>query len=55
MAPRPTLRLGLAGFGQLARKYYVPALRALNGVDVSMVADPLDASREAARAAFPGV
>ena len=55
VTPRPTLRLGLAGFGQLARKYYVPALRALNGVNISIVADPLDASRAAACAAFPGV
>jgi predicted dehydrogenase len=52
---RPTLQLGLAGFGRLARKYYVPALRALNGVTLSTVVDPLEASREAARAAFPGV
>ena len=52
---QPTLQLGLAGFGQLARRYYVPALRALNGVSLSVVADPLEASREAARVAFPGI
>lgn len=51
----PTLQLGLVGFGRLARKYYVPALRALNGVSLAAVVDPLDASREAACAAFPGV
>jgi predicted dehydrogenase len=53
--PRPTLQLGLAGFGRLARKYYVPALRALNGVRLSAVVDPLESSRAAARAAFPGI
>lgn len=53
--PRPALQLGLAGFGQLARKYYVPALRTLNGVNLSVVIDPLETSRAAARAAFPGV
>jgi len=55
MRPRPPLQLGLVGFGRLARKYYVPALRALNGVSLSAVVDPLEASREAARAAFPGI
>jgi predicted dehydrogenase len=53
--PGPTLQLGLVGFGRLARKYYVPALRALDGVSLAVVVDPLNASREAARAAFPGV
>jgi predicted dehydrogenase len=53
--PDSTLQLGLVGFGRLARKYYVPALRALNDVSLAVVVDPLDASREAARAAFPGV
>ena len=52
---RPTLQLGLAGFGQLARKYYVPALRALNGVKLAAVVDPFEASREAARAVFPSI
>jgi predicted dehydrogenase len=47
--------LGLAGFGWLAQKYYAPALRALKGVHLSVVIDPLAASRAAARAAFPGV
>jgi predicted dehydrogenase len=48
------LRLGLAGFGRLARSYYVPALRRMQGVRVSAIADPLPASRAAARAAFGG-
>jgi len=51
----PALRLGLVGFGRLAQKYYVPALGALDGVSVATVVDPLDASRHAAHAAFPGV
>lgn len=50
-----TLQLGLVGFGQLARRYYVPALRALDGVSVSLVIDPLAASRRAACVAFPGI
>jgi predicted dehydrogenase len=53
--PKPTLQLGLVGFGRLAREYYVPALRALNDVRLSVVVDPLEASQEAARAAFPGI
>ena len=55
MTPRPILQLGLAGFGQLARKYYVPALHALNGVKLAAVVDPFEASREAARAVFPRI
>jgi predicted dehydrogenase len=54
MTPGPALRLGLVGFGRLGRQYYVPALRALDGVSVAAVVDPLDASREAAQAMFPG-
>lgn len=46
------LRLGVAGFGRLARNYYVPALRRMRGVRVAVVADPLEGSRAAARAAF---
>jgi predicted dehydrogenase len=49
------LELGLVGYGQLARKYYVPALRLLHDVRISVVVDPLDSSLEAARRAFPGV
>lgn len=51
----PILQLGLVGFGRLAQKYYAPALRALKSVSLAVVVDPLDASREAARAAFPHV
>lgn len=51
MAP---FRLGIAGFGRLARQYYVPALRDLHGIDELLVTDPLEASREAARRALPG-
>jgi predicted dehydrogenase len=47
------LRLGLAGFGRLARGYYVPALRGMRGARVVAIADPLETSRTAARAAFP--
>jgi predicted dehydrogenase len=50
-----TLRLGIAGYGRLARKYYAPALRACPGITVLVVVDPLEACRDAARAAFPGV
>ena len=49
MAP---VRLGIAGFGRLARQYYGPALRTLGGIQV-LVADPLEASRQAARRALP--
>jgi predicted dehydrogenase len=47
------IRLGLVGFGRLARGYYVPALRGLSGARVVTVADPLEASRRAAAAALP--
>src|SRR5262245_37911146 len=47
------IRLGLVGYGRLARGYYLPALRRLSGAHVVAVADPLDASHAAARAAFP--
>ncbi len=49
------LRLGIVGFGRLAQKYYVPALRSLSGIDSILVADPLEACRAAARAALPDV
>ena len=42
------LRLGLAGFGRLARDYYVPALRTIPDARVVAVADPLSESRAAA-------
>jgi predicted dehydrogenase len=47
-------RLGIVGFGRLARLYYSPALRGLGGVDQVLVADPLEASQDAARRALPG-
>jgi len=46
-------RLAIAGFGRLARGYYVPALRGLGGVRPVAVADPLAAARAAAGAAYP--
>jgi len=50
MAP---FRLGIMGFGRLAREYYCPALRGLDRVGQVLVADPLDRSRDAARRALP--
>jgi myo-inositol 2-dehydrogenase/D-chiro-inositol 1-dehydrogenase len=47
------IRLGLVGYGRLARGYYLPALRRLSGAKVVAVADPLDTSHAAAHAAFP--
>jgi predicted dehydrogenase len=49
------LRLGIVGFGHLVRNYYVPLLRGLSSVSVAVVVDPSEASRKAARAAFPGI
>lgn len=49
------LRLGVAGFGRLAREYYVPALKSLGAVRVTAVADPLEASRMAAERLLPGI
>ena len=49
------LRLGLIGFGQLARDYYVPALQQLDGTRVVAVADPLVESRRAATARLHGI
>jgi len=48
-----TPRLAIAGFGRLARGYYLPALRELGGIAPVAVADPLPASREAAARALP--
>jgi len=42
------LRLGIVGFGRLAREYYVPALPTVDGARLVAVADPLPASRAAA-------
>ena len=49
------LRLGVVGFGRLVREFYLPALHALDGVQLVTVADPLPASRRAATACVPGV
>jgi predicted dehydrogenase len=50
MSRGDALRIGVAGFGRLARDYYMPALRTLDGVRLVAVADPLAESRtDAAR------
>lgn len=49
------LRLGLAGFGRLARGYYLPALARLPGARLVAVADPRPESRAAALARGGGV
>jgi predicted dehydrogenase len=46
-------KLAIIGFGRLAQRYYVPALRILGLAEIVAVADPLKASRAAAEAAFP--
>ena len=46
-------RSAIIGFGRLAQRYYVPALRKLPSVEVVAIADPLPASRDAAASAFP--
>ena len=48
------LRLGVVGFGRLARDFYLPALRTLAGVRLVAVADPLPESRRAAAARVAG-
>jgi len=48
------LRIGLVGFGRLARTYYLPALRQFRTATVVAVMDPLDASRAAAASALAG-
>ena len=45
-------RLGIVGYGRLARQYYRPALHGLD-LDQLLVADTLEASREAARRDLP--
>ncbi|HEY3172772.1 MAG TPA: Gfo/Idh/MocA family oxidoreductase [Thermoanaerobaculia bacterium] len=47
------LRIGLAGFGRLARDYYVPAFRRLAGARLVAVADPLPGSRAVAAHGLP--
>jgi predicted dehydrogenase len=46
-------RLGIVGYGRLARQYYRPALRDLPQVDQLLVADTLEASLVAARRDLP--
>lgn len=55
MLDRGRLRLGLAGFGRLAREYYLPALEKLDGARLVAVADPLAESRAAAAGRLPWV
>lgn len=47
------LRLGLAGFGRLARDYYLPALARRPEARLVAIADPLEPSRAVARARCP--
>ncbi|MGH7922973.1 MAG: Gfo/Idh/MocA family protein [Candidatus Binatus sp.] len=47
------VKLAIAGFGRLARNYYVPALATLRHAQIVAVADPLAASRDAAVECFP--
>jgi predicted dehydrogenase len=49
------LRLGVAGFGRLAREYYLPALRTISGACLVAVADPLRESRAAAAERLPSL
>src|SRR5262245_6683978 len=49
------LHLGVIGFGRLVRHYYLPALRALAGIHVVAVVDPLPESRQSARQRLPDV
>ena len=53
MPPNSAIRVGIAGFGRLAREYYVPILERMGGVSVTGVADPLDASRRASTRLLP--
>lgn len=49
------LRIGIAGFGRLARDYYLPAFQTIEGARLVGVADPLPASRAAATHRLPSV
>src|SRR4051812_2543951 len=50
------LRLGLIGFGRLARDFYLPALgKSSIATDIVAIADPLKASRDSAAMILPGV
>ena len=55
MALPSTLRIGISGFGRLAREYYVPILNRIAGVTLVAVADPLLESRMAAKHLLPSV
>jgi predicted dehydrogenase len=52
--PNP-LRIGLAGFGRLAREYYLPAFRTLADARLVAVADPLGESRANAQRRMPSL
>ena len=52
MQKQPKLRIAIAGFGRLAREYYIPALARIDGVQLIAVADPLESSRRTAQARF---
>jgi predicted dehydrogenase len=52
--PNP-LRIGLAGFGRLAREYYLPAFRTLPDAQLVAVADPLRESRADAERRMPSL
>ena len=47
------MRLGIAGFGRLAREHYIPALRSSARARLCAIADPLPASREEAARRVP--
>jgi predicted dehydrogenase len=50
---RALLRIGVAGFGRLARDFYLPAFRSLPGARLVAAADPLPQSRAAAADRLP--
>ena len=52
MTNESTLRIGIAGFGRLAREYYIPALASLSEAHLVAVADPLKSSQRTAQALF---
>jgi myo-inositol 2-dehydrogenase/D-chiro-inositol 1-dehydrogenase len=54
-ARQAPLSIGLVGFGRLARDYYLPAFRTLDGGRLVGIADRLPASRAAASARLPAV
>jgi predicted dehydrogenase len=46
-------RVGIAGFGRLAERYYLPAIRSLDGIRLTAITDPLPARRTLATALVP--